>query len=121
VIALNNLAMLVVVEKRQLGEADQLSAKAIEVGGPMASLLDTRGVVLTANGRAPEAIAVLKRATAEDPSPVFYFHLAQACLAMGQQQAAADALAQARKLGLRPDLLHPLERQDCEKLLASFK
>jgi len=121
IVALNNLAVLLAAEGRQLDEAWRCVQKAIALAGPVPTLLDSRATVLLARGKPQEALLDLQQAIAESPSATFYLHQAQAYLLTGQKQAAADAFSKARQLGLKPDQLHPLERPVYEKLLASLK
>lgn len=116
VVALNNLAFLLAVRDGKAAEALPLIDAGLAVTGPHPELLDTRAVVLTRAGRADEAVADLRRATAEAPSGDKYFHLALACLGAGRKSAAAEALQDATDAGLRRDDLHPLERPDWDRL-----
>lgn len=118
VIALNNLSVLLTLRGRNRDEARQLIDRAVELGGPTPALLDSRAMVKLATGEADSAIDDLKQATADETSPDFYFHLAQAEILRHDGAAAAQALDQARSLGLDDQSLHPLERDAYQQLLA---
>ena len=121
VVALNNLAVLLALQQTQLKEARQLIEKAIERAGPISHLLDSRASVYVALGKPSEALADLDAAIAEDANPTSYFHKAQLHYKAGQQEAAAQALAEAHDLGLTLSLLSPLERPAYQKLHAALK
>jgi tetratricopeptide (TPR) repeat protein len=117
VVALNNLAMLLALKKTDLEESLRLIESAIDIAGPLPALLDSRASVLLAMGQPQKALADLDAAVGEEPRPNRHFHRALACWRLGQQQDAADALAEAHKLGLKPEQLNPLERQDYQELV----
>jgi tetratricopeptide (TPR) repeat protein len=108
--ALNNLALELALQKKQLDEALTLIEKAIELAGANPSLLDTRALVYLARGDTKQALADVDRAIVQAPQAVSYFHKARILLAENQSGAAHDAETRARELGLRFDLLHPLDR-----------
>ena len=118
--AMNNLAVLLALQKRDLTEARQLVEKVIEIAGPLPALLDSRASVYLAQGKPREALSDLQQVVGEDPRPNRQFHLALAYFQVGQEKAAAQALADGRKLGLTPDKLHPLERPDYRDLTAKL-
>jgi cellulose synthase operon protein C len=116
--ALNNLAWLLAVRLKQGDAALRLIEHALELEGPTAELLDTRAAVYLAQDRGADAIADLKNAIDDAPTPMKYFHLAQAYAATGQRSAARDALASAQ--GLKEQSIHPLERQSYRQLKVMF-
>jgi tetratricopeptide (TPR) repeat protein len=116
VIALNNLAVILALRKKNLDEAVRMIDRAIELGGPSGTLLDSRATVYLANGRASEALDGMRKAIAENAKPSRYFHLAQVQDGLGNPREAKKALAEARELGLRPGMLHPLERAEYDRL-----
>jgi tetratricopeptide (TPR) repeat protein len=118
--AMNNLAVLLALQKRDLNEARRLVEKAIEIGGPQPALLDSRASVYLALGQPQQALSDLQQVVGEDPRPNRQFHLALAYFQVGQEKAAAQALADGRKLGLTADKLHPLERPDYRDLTAKL-
>jgi tetratricopeptide (TPR) repeat protein len=107
--ALNNLAWLLAQRSANGEEAKPLIDHALEIAGPRPELLDTRAVVNLALKESGKAIADLERAAAESPSGIQYFHLARAHEQAKNPKAAAAALEQAKKLGLKSQKLHPLE------------
>ena len=121
VVALNNLAVLLALQHRQLGGAQRLIARAIELAGPVATLLDSRAIVHLAAGEPDKALRDLEEAIAEAPKAINYFHQAQAYLALGQRNAAEKALRKAHELGLAPDRLHPLERAAHDRLQTALE
>jgi tetratricopeptide (TPR) repeat protein len=110
VAALNNLAIQLALQKRRLDEALELVQRAIEIAGPVPTLLDSRATVYLARGESDKALADLNAAIANAPNPIWYFHKARVLSARKDEAGARDALTKARELGLREELLHPLER-----------
>jgi tetratricopeptide (TPR) repeat protein len=91
--------------------AVDLAEEAIRRAGPVPALLDTRAIArLKANQKADDAIRDLEEAIAMQPTAVRYFHLTLAFRAAGNRTAADDSLTRARDLGVKLELLHPLER-----------
>ncbi len=116
VAAQNNLAVLLALRGKDLDEASRLIREAIETAGPVATLLDSRATVRRARGEYHGALADVGAAIADSPQPVFYFHKALLHQALDQPQAAAEALAQARRRGLSAASLNPMERPAYEEL-----
>lgn len=121
VVAMNNLAVLLALQETRLTEAQQLIDEAIELGGPISHLLDSRATVYMATGKPGEALADLDAALAESPSATSYFHKAQVHYGAGEQEAAGKALAEAHQLGLTPEQLAPLERPAYRALKAALQ
>jgi tetratricopeptide (TPR) repeat protein len=119
--ALNNLALLLALEKKDLNDSLRLVERAIELAGPAPALLDSRASVYLALGKPQEALADLEQVVSEEPRPNRQFHRALACFQLGQSQAAAQALDEARKLGLKPEDLNSLERPVYEDLVAKLQ
>jgi cellulose synthase operon protein C len=119
--AMNNLALLLALEKKDLNESLRLIERAIELSGPVPALLDSRASVYLALGKPQLALADLEQVVSEEPRPGRQFHRALACFQLGQPQAAAQALGEARKLGLKPEDLNPLERPAYEELVAKLQ
>jgi tetratricopeptide (TPR) repeat protein len=117
---LNNLAWLLAAAEGKGQEALSLVNRAMEMGGPRAEYLDTRGVVYLSLNRPQDAIADLERSIATMPTPDAYLHLAQARLTTHEATAARDALAKAKDAGLKVETLHPVERKAYEKTLAAL-
>lgn len=116
VVALNNLAWLLALRSSKGDEALELIGKAIDKAGPVAELLDTRGVIFLAQDKAREALSDLQEALKEAPTAMRCFHLAQVQLKLDQPGQARAALRQAKELGLDAAALHPVEQGQFEKL-----
>lgn len=114
--AANNLAWLLALRQHDLDDADQLIGKLIEQHGANPQLLDTRGCVYLALHRVKSAISDFTAAREEAPSPVTLLHLAIAQAESNDLAAAQATLVEARRLGLKADALHPLERPWLSKL-----
>jgi Tfp pilus assembly protein PilF len=110
VVVLNNLAWLLAVQNQRLTEALELINSAIKNGGPLATFLDTRALVLIKMGKYDAAIAELNQAMKEEPSPTVRLHLAQAMLLSGDDAGAMKAIRTAKEEGLSLQSLHRLEQ-----------
>ncbi len=109
--ALNNLAWLLGMQKREPNEALSLIERAIEIAGPVPQLLDTRACILLAQGRTRQATVDLRKSIAEGgTSPTTLLHLAAALLGDGDVETARQTFEQAKAVGLSEPLLHPLDR-----------
>ena len=120
VVALNNLAWLLALTNESRNGALDLINRAIARRGPIAELLDTRGVVYMKTGDTRHAIEDLDQATTLDPTGPKYFHLAQAYLRSSDKPAASQSLAKARAKGLEPNRLHPLELTAYHRILTEL-
>jgi tetratricopeptide (TPR) repeat protein len=116
VVAMNNLACLLALRGKELDEAQRLIDKAISLSGPTAGLLDSRALVLLARGRPAAALQDIELVLDESPSPLAYFHEAQALQSLAKRPAALAALKAAQSRGLTANAVHPLERQAYETL-----
>ncbi len=119
--ALNNLTCLLAFSGRgaeAVPMAERLLATAPDA--PPA-LLDTRAVAHAAAGDFGAARKDLEAAVAAGGDAVAYFHLAEVYARSNDKAKAAVALRQARNAGLRPGLLHPLERPTYDRLAAELK
>jgi tetratricopeptide (TPR) repeat protein len=114
--AMNNLAILLSFQGEKLDEALNTINKALEIAGPLGSLLDTRACVYIAKGDAENALADTEKAIAENPSPLRLFHQAQAFLLAGQKSKAASTMQEALKAGLDKENLYKPESPQFEKL-----
>jgi tetratricopeptide (TPR) repeat protein len=117
----NNLAMLLTLHRP--AEADRAIAMmthVIEVRGPAPAYLDTRAVAyLVKGGRTNEAVEDLKLALIQQHRAGYLFHLAWAYDLDPSRRALRDGpLAEARRMGLTPDDLHPLEARKFAELYA---
>jgi len=116
IVALNNLAAVLALQKTNVDEAERLIKTAINIAGPVANLLDTYAMVLMAQGKPQQAAAVLQEALDDQPSGILYFHAAQALAQLGKNKEAAEAFQAGVKLGLKKESLHPLERSHFDEL-----
>ena len=114
--ALNNLAMISALTSNELDQAARAIERAIRLAGPRDFLIDTRGSVRLAQGKAADAESDFRVAIASSPRPDRYFHLALALQAQGKTDEARTAFAVARDAGLTTDLVHPLEQAAFEQL-----
>ncbi len=115
----NNLAMLLVL--RNPGHADKaiaMMSDVIAVRGPAPVYLDTRAVAyLVKGGRVNEAVEDLRLALIQQHRPGYLFHLAWAYdLDPPRRTLRETPLAEARRLGLTADDLHPLEARKFAEL-----
>ena len=115
-VAMNNLAVLLALQGKKLDEALSLINKAIEITGPVASMLDTRATVYIASGDAEKALKDMEESVADEASPTRLFHQAQALYLGNQKFAASSTMQQALKAGLSKEMLISLEIPSFEKL-----
>jgi tetratricopeptide (TPR) repeat protein len=108
--ALNNLAWLLGWQREHAAEALKLVNRALELRGPVAPLLDTRGGIYLALDNTRAALSDLEAALAQEPTAVRHAHLARAHWSNGRAREASAALDRARAASLDPDALHPLDR-----------
>jgi tetratricopeptide (TPR) repeat protein len=116
---LANLAWLLVRRegKGKGKEALELVARAMKLDGPTPDLLDTRAAGYLAVGRSDLAIRDLEDAIAVRATPLGYVHLSQAYLMADRRKDAHASFRTARAMGLDPERLSPLERENCERLM----
>lgn len=115
-LALNNLAVLLAIQKKSLHEALRLIDRAIGVSGPEPAMLDSKACVLMASGKPEAALQILDRAIKDRPTAIRCFHQAQAYDQAGQTSNAAAALKRADELDLTPKRLLPTEREALVRL-----
>jgi Tfp pilus assembly protein PilF len=120
-VALNNLAWLLAQQPGKGEEALALINRAVGLYGAQAELLDTRGVVYLALGRSGPAVADLRRAVADSPTPSSYFHLVRAHHQARDRRAALAALDEAGAAGLSAERLHPSEREIYQRVVAELR
>jgi len=119
--AMNNLAVLLALQGTKLQDALGLITRAIELAGPVASMLDSRATVYLALEQPGKALGDLEKAIADGATPVRRFHQARAYQQNGQQQEAVEAIKKAQQLGLKAPMLEPLERPAYQELLKLLK
>ncbi len=123
-LALNNLAYLMAVHRRQHDDALAQIKVARGLIGDNADLLDTQALVLMHRGTKAdyeEARPLLEGIVAAAPSGVAYFHLA--LLEKKQNKKAEKLIAwqDANRLLLKASDLHPMERRDYEAMKSELK
>lgn len=116
VMGLNNLAVLLALQKKNLKEAERFMDQAIDLTGPTANSLDSRALVLLACNKPKEALADIDRVIADTPVAAAYYRRAQILLVLGRREEARQAFKTARDKGLKGELLHPLESSIYEDL-----
>ena len=121
VVARNELALLLALQRRNTDEALELINGAIQAAGPLPALLDTRATVHLAAGRPEAAVRDLDEAVRDTPTPVRRFHLAQALLADGDADQARAAFREGIAAGLHEGSLHPLERSGFRQLQSQMQ
>ncbi|MDA7977325.1 MAG: tetratricopeptide repeat protein [Pirellulales bacterium] len=97
--ALNNLALLLSEMEGRGEEALRHINKAINARGTdNEALLDTKASVLISLGRYGDALAIMQRIVLrKDGNPVYYLHLAECQLQMGDREAARRSLESAEE------------------------
>lgn len=118
--ALNNLAWLLMISSKDLEEASTLVNEAIAIAGPVADLVDTRGVIDLARGRTQEARDSLQEAFDSAPNANVGFHLAIALERLGEKEQAQEVFKEAKELGLSLSRLHPTEHAAYNNLASRF-
>jgi cellulose synthase operon protein C len=118
VVAMNNLATLLAIQRQELDESHRLIEKAIRIAGPLPSLLDTRASVFLSLDQPQPALTDLDEAIRDQPLPSRLFHRALVFSRLGQATAAEHSLNQARSLGFKPEQLNSLERVNYYRLTA---
>ena len=114
----NNMAYLMALQGKC--EARDLVDKAIELTGPISTLLDTRGMAYLACDQPQMAIADLRRTLLDGDQPVFLYHLALAYDAGENEGQAREKLQGAVDEGLSLyDLLRP-EQEQLNRLLEKY-
>lgn len=122
VMAFNNLAWLLAIQKKEGITALEMINKAIDLAGPQSELLDTRAVVYLSLNQPKKALSDLQEAVIgakEDAS--MYFHLAQAELALKNYSEARKTMSEALSAGLTKSSLHPLELPEYQSLMKELK
>jgi Tfp pilus assembly protein PilF len=121
VVALNNLAWLLSQRSGDGKPALELIDKAIVNMGRRADLLDTRGLAYLALNEPEKALADFKEAASDEQTPTRLFHLARAHFAAKDRATATRVLLDAKKAGLEPTKLHPVEQLSCRQLMTELK
>jgi len=117
VIALNNLAALLGEQSGSEPEALQYIDRAIQIVGEQPGLLDTKGTILIAQGKAKEAVPLLEASVlAPGADPRYHFHLAVAYHRIGEAGRAREQLLLALKGDLTRQLLTDADLKHLEEL-----
>lgn len=115
-VARNNLAWLYAHTPGRSVQAIATINEALRIAGAYPALLDTRAMAYLNNGQSSEALKDLKEAFEGSDLAIGYLHLALAHLQLNDSESAGIAMAEADRLGLRADALHPLERENLERV-----
>ncbi len=124
-VAYNNLAWLATLKDGQGKSALMDINRAIELVGPRAELLDTRGLAHLSLNQTKEAITDLENAVKNARSPGNLFHLSQAYFQANEKEKSKQLLREAKAKGLGEDRagrgeVHWLERPAYRKLLSEL-
>jgi tetratricopeptide (TPR) repeat protein len=125
VVAANNLAVLLALQGRS-AEAIKLIDPFIEqyrIGrlADNGELLDSRALILLQAGDLKRAEQDIRESVAQSRDPGRLFHMAQIYAAMGNTSRSRSIFLEARRMGLRPENLHPLERPKYEEMAADSR
>ncbi|WP_397571850.1 tetratricopeptide repeat protein [Schlesneria sp. T3-172] len=115
--ALNNLAVLLALTGGDANEAHGLIQRALDAGGPVHVLLDSRGLINLSSGHPEKSVGDFEGAVSQRETAERRFHVARAYAALKQHDAARKAIQRAQQLSLREHELHPLERPFLKELL----
>lgn len=117
-IVLNNLSFLLAVSGTNADSADPLEyiEEASDILGPTADVLDTRGVVFTAQKQYDKAIQDLDFSLLDNPTAAKYFHKAVAHYLAQDNAGALKAWNKAVELGLSREDLNQLEHPRYDEL-----
>lgn len=118
-VVLNNLAFLVALGgSNATGGTDPLAAvqEAVQIMGPNAEILDTRAVVLTAQGKYKEAVQDLELAVTDNATASKYYHKARAHLLANDPGKAVEAWEKAESMGLNREALNRMEFEQFDEL-----
>jgi cellulose synthase operon protein C len=121
-LALNNLAWLLALHQNNT-EALELMKKAMDIAGPIPEFLDTRGVIymtLNKNSEALDDLQAAVKMTASGQAAYTYFHLACAQARTGKFDSARESFQRAKAAGITVDTVHPLERQEFQRLASEL-
>jgi tetratricopeptide (TPR) repeat protein len=118
VLTMNNLATLLSEQPDKHEEALTYVEKAIQIAGPRAPLLDTKGTILVHDRRPGEAVAYLETAASDsNADPRYQLHLAEAYDQMGEVEKAREAIKKAIDSKVARQVLTPMD----ETLLGELK
>jgi tetratricopeptide (TPR) repeat protein len=118
--ACNELSLLLAVRNKDVSEALKLVNRAMEIAGPLPTLLDTRATAWIAKADYEQAILDLNNALSDGASSVMNFHLALAYDGLGDENSARAALQAATNQGLDVQNLPVPERIQYLELQTKF-
>ena len=118
VVGLNNLAIL---HSYAEGRAERergagLIDQAIEIVGPLPTLLDSRAIVKLNLDQLDSAVDDLRQALDQDSSPTYWLHLAYVQLRKNDLRGASESFERATVSPVDPARMHPLERPFFDEL-----
>ncbi len=115
--AMNNVSFIWALHGTRLDEAISHINQAAEILGPIDDILDTRAVVEIARKEYQAAIKHMLLSLSVNPTPIKYFHLAQAQLLAGNSSEAIKAWDKATEMGLSPESVIKLEQKGYQTLV----
>lgn len=118
--AMNNLAYNLALMQQDLDLALSLINQAIQITGPIPEFLDTRAEVYVARNETGKAIEDLLRLIESNPTPTYYYHLAEAYWKNNEADKARAAFEQAKSAGFTPATLGPPEKTRYNQLEAAI-
>jgi tetratricopeptide (TPR) repeat protein len=128
VVALNNLAWLLAIQGKDeaLGQSQFYMKRAIEITGPVATLVDTRATIYIALGKYDDAVKDLREVVDDNLNGQYTFHLAQALWVRNKGTDRIDAVqlgkrAFGKELHLDLGALHPLDRGKYPDLMKALE
>jgi len=113
-----DLARLLALHKKDGVRSLVLVNDAIADLGPLPDLLDARALALLTDGQTAEALRDIEAAIAEQPKPYFNYHRAVILHRLDRNAPRRAAFEEATKAGLTQANVHPLEREEFERLKA---
>lgn len=115
---LNNMAWTLSENLGKPEEGLKRANEAVERAGPLANILDTRGVIYTRLGQYDKAIRDLEIAAQAQKSASIYYHLARAYQKKGDVEQFHKNRDLALKAGLTRDQLQPTEQSEWDAFTA---
>ena len=116
-VVLNNMAWALSEGLNHPSEALEKIDELIKIAGRNAEYLDTKGMILLRIGRLEQAVEDLEEAVKLEPNSTHHYHLAQAYKKLGRETDFRKSLDEARRAGLSPTTIDPVERAEVEALI----
>lgn len=117
VVAMNNLATLLALTRKDPQRGIDLCNAAIASVGEAAYLLDTRGVCHLAAGHQEQSQEDFLSAVEKLNHPVLRFHVALSAMMRKDEASAKQQLNLALRAGLTKKMVHPLEVESLQRLM----